>query len=109
MDWLFAEIRAKAYGMVALDLPQPIRTPVPSWDGTSLSVLDCGGVGRLTVFLHGLAGHAGEWTEVASRMASERHKVAFDQRGQSSRRPSGVLRADYVADVVEVINHFDQG
>ena len=36
---------------------------------------------------------------------------AFDQRGhgQSSRRPSGVLRADYVADVVEVINHFDQG
>jgi pimeloyl-ACP methyl ester carboxylesterase len=44
-------------------------------------------------------------------MASERHKVAFDQRGhgQSSRRPSGVSRADYVADVVEVINHFAQG
>ncbi|HUY08347.1 MAG TPA: alpha/beta hydrolase [Candidatus Dormibacteraeota bacterium] len=97
--------------MVTLNLPQPIRTPVPSWDGTSLSVLDYGGVGRLTVLLHGLAGHAGEWTEVASRMTSETHKVAFDQRGhgQSSRRPSGVSRADYVADVVELINHFSQG
>ncbi|MGC2191599.1 MAG: alpha/beta hydrolase [Candidatus Dormiibacterota bacterium] len=87
---------------------RPTQTYLPSRDDTSLSVLDYGGTGQLTLFLHGLAGHAAEWNEVISRMELQSHKVGFDQRGhgQSSRRPSGVARADYVADVVEVINHF---
>ena len=89
----------------------PRRTSLRSWDDTSLSLLDYGGAGQRIVFLHGLAGHAGEWTDVVSRMAMETRRVAFDQRGhgQSSRRPSGVSRADYVADVVAVINQFAQG
>ncbi|MGC2190915.1 MAG: alpha/beta hydrolase [Candidatus Dormiibacterota bacterium] len=89
-------------------LAPPVWTLFHSRDDIWLSVLDYGGTGQLTVFLHGLAGHARECDEVISRMELRARKVAFDQRGhgQSSRRPSGVARADYVADAVEVINHF---
>jgi len=62
-------------------LAQPTRTCFRLGDGTSLSVFDYDGAGQLTLFLHGLAGHAGEWTDVAARMTMETRKVAFDQRG----------------------------
>ena len=89
-------------------LAQPTRTRFRSGDGTSPSVFDYDGAGQLTLFLHGLAGHAGEWTDVAARITTETRKVAFDQRGhgQSMRRPPGVARADSVANVVVVIRRF---
>jgi hypothetical protein len=69
-------------------LAQPTRTRFRSGDGTSLSVFDYDGAGQLTLFLHGLAGHAGEWTDVAARMTTETRKVAFDQaRARSEHAP----------------------
>ncbi|MEU5214975.1 alpha/beta hydrolase [Streptomyces sp. NPDC020807] len=62
------------------------------------------GGGAEVVLLHGLAGHAGEWDAVASRLSSRHRVVAVDQRGHgaSERRPADVSRAAYVADVVAV-------
>jgi len=80
-------------------------------DGTSLSVLDFGGGRPLAVFLHGLAGHAGEWTRVAGAMQPSLGKIAFDQRGHghSSRRPGDLSRAACVADAVAVIERYTRG
>lgn len=61
--------------------------------------------GRDVLLLHGLAGHAGEWDQLATALGRERRVVAFDQRGhgRSSRRPAEVSRAAYAADVVAVV------
>lgn len=71
-------------------------------DGVRLVCRDRGGPGEPVVLLHGLAGHAGEWEVVASRLIARYRVVAVDQRGHgaSERHPQDVSRAAYVADVV---------
>lgn len=75
-------------------------------DGVRLSCRDWGGSGSgpPVVLLHGLAGHAGEWDDLAQVLSPRHRVVAVDQRGQgaSERHPSDVSRAAYVADVVAV-------
>ncbi|MCI3241504.1 alpha/beta hydrolase [Streptomyces sp. 7R016] len=76
-------------------------------DGVRLVCRDWGRSGEQPiVFLHGLAGHAGEW-DVLARMLSCRYRVvAVDQRGHgaSERLPRDVSRAAYVADVIAVVD-----
>lgn len=69
-----------------------------------LSVRDTGGHAPAVVLLHGLAGHADEWTGTRRGLADSSRVVSFDQRGHgaSSRHPADVSRAAYVADVVSV-------
>ncbi|MFE8916945.1 alpha/beta fold hydrolase [Streptomyces globisporus] len=74
-------------------------------DGVRLVCRDWGGRGQPVVLLHGLAGHAGEWEAVASRLGGRYRVVAVDQRGHgaSERYPRDVSRAAHVADVVSVV------
>ncbi|MER5327141.1 alpha/beta fold hydrolase [Streptosporangium roseum] len=60
------------------------------------------------VFLHGLAGHLGEWGAAARHFDGRRRVVVFDQRGhgRSERRPKQVSRAAFVADLTAVIRRF---
>jgi pimeloyl-ACP methyl ester carboxylesterase len=75
-------------------------------DGVRLSCRDWGGSGGgpPVVLLHGLAGQAGEWDDLAQALSSRYRVVAVDQRAQgaSERRPGDVSRAAYVADVAAV-------
>jgi pimeloyl-ACP methyl ester carboxylesterase len=74
-------------------------------DGATLRVRDFGGDGTPVVFLHGLAGHAGEWSAAASSLPGGFWPLALDQRGHASseRRPRAVTRAAYVDDVAALI------
>ncbi|MEI7035017.1 alpha/beta hydrolase [Streptomyces pratensis] len=65
---------------------------------------DHGGDGPPLLLLHGLAGHRGEWEELAARLAASCRVVAFDARGSgaSTRRPRDVSRAAHVRDVLAV-------
>ncbi|WP_438363973.1 alpha/beta fold hydrolase [Streptomyces viridosporus] len=74
-------------------------------DGVRLVCRDRGGPGKPVVLLHGLAGHAGEWEVVASRLIARYRVVTVDQRGHgaSERHPQAVSRAAYVADVVATV------
>lgn len=58
-------------------------------DEVRLVCRDRGGPGEPVVPLHGLAGHAGEWEVVASRLIARYQVVAVDQRGHgaSERHP----------------------
>jgi pimeloyl-ACP methyl ester carboxylesterase len=78
----------------------------PRWhrverDGTSLACADYGGTGTPAVLLHGLAGHATEWNETASWLATTHHVFAPDLRGhgRSERCPDDVSRQAHVTDV----------
>ena len=67
-----------------------------------------GGAGAHTVvFLHGLAGHAGEWDRTAAALRPECTTIAIDQRGHgiSTRVPSDTTREAFVADVAAVLEH----
>lgn len=67
-----------------------------------------GGSGPHTVvFLHGLAGHAGEWERTAEALQSEFTTIALDQRGHgtSTRVPTDTSREAFVADVMAVVEH----
>ncbi|MDQ6876833.1 MAG: alpha/beta hydrolase [Candidatus Dormibacteraeota bacterium] len=57
-------------------------------------------MGSSALLLHGLAGHAGEWTETASWLSATNRVLAPDQRGQgkSQRRPADVSRQAFVDD-----------
>ena len=77
-----------------------------SREGTDLAILDFGGNGQPLVLLHGLAGHAGEWTDTAELQRDQAHVLAFDTRGhgRSERNPTDVspgARADDVAFLIE--------
>ncbi|MFJ5264968.1 alpha/beta fold hydrolase [Streptomyces sp. NPDC088387] len=78
-------------------------------NGVGLVCRDWGGPGRPIVFLHGLAGHAGEWDVLARRLSPGHRVVAVDMRGHgaSERHPEDVSRAAFVADVVAVIEQLE--
>jgi pimeloyl-ACP methyl ester carboxylesterase len=61
--------------------------------------------------LHGLAGHAGEWTETASWLTGGYHPFGLDARGhgRSERLPDDVSPAAQVADVAFVIEQLALG
>jgi pimeloyl-ACP methyl ester carboxylesterase len=88
----------------------------PDWlvldrDGVRLACLDFGGQGPPVLLLHGLAGHAGEWSETADWLASSHRVLALDGRGhgRSEREPDDVSLAARVADVVFAIEQLDVG
>lgn len=72
----------------------------------SLSVLDFGGDGPPVLLLHGLAGHAGEWTKTAAWLTADHHVLALDARGHgfSTRRPGDVSPDAHVADAAFVLD-----
>src|SRR5688572_12886094 len=63
--------------------------------GVRLAVHDFGGEGPTALLFHGLAGHAGDWTETAAWLTGRCHVLALDARGhgRSERRPADVSRA----------------
>lgn len=73
--------------------------------GVRLACLDFGGTGPSLLLLHGLAGHSGEWREMAASLGGGFRIVGLDQRGhgRSERAPRDVSRHAYVADVATVI------
>lgn len=74
-------------------------------DEVRLACRDFGGDGPSPLLLHGLAGHAGEWTETARWLTDRCHVVGFDARGhgESERAPVDVTRAAHCADAVFVV------
>ncbi len=74
-------------------------------DNVRLACRDFGGRGPSVLLVHGLAGHAGEWTESARWLTARCRVVAFDARGhgRSERAPFDVSRAAHVADTVSVV------
>ncbi|MER6977592.1 alpha/beta fold hydrolase [Streptomyces carpinensis] len=96
--------------------PAPLSgaTRVTRADGTSLAYEDH--TPRLTsppgppgpvLLLHGLAGHRGEWDDLAARLRTAGHRaVTYDARGhgESTRRPRDVTREAHVADAAALIN-----
>jgi len=73
--------------------------------GAKLCVVDFGGDGKPVLCLHGLAGHAGEWTETASWLTEDHRVFGLDARGhgRSERRPDDVSPDAQVADVAFII------
>lgn len=64
------------------------------------------GAGEPTVvFLHGLAGHCGEWAGSARALAGHHRTIRMDQRGHgdSGRNPADLSRAAFADDVAAVI------
>lgn len=80
-------------------------------DGVCLSVLDFGGEGPPVLLLHGLAGHAGEWTQTAAWLTADHHVLALDARGHghSARRPGDVSPHAQVADAAFVLDRLAKG
>ena len=70
-------------------------------DGVVLHAVDFEGSGPPVLLLHGLAGHAGEWTESASWLRKRHRVVSLDQRGHgaSVRIPAVVTLEAFVSDV----------
>lgn len=88
----------------------------PTWltferDGVRLACLDFGGQGPPALLLHGLAGHAGEWSETAGWLTQSHRVLALDQRGhgRSERTPDDVSPAARIADVAFVLEQLDIG
>lgn len=73
--------------------------------------LDFGGDGSPVLFLHGLAGHAGEWADTAASLIDEHRVWALDARehGRSERLPDDVLPEAQIADVVFIIEAMGSG
>ena len=74
-------------------------------DGVRLAGLDFGGAGLPAILLHGLAGHAGEWSETAEWLSKRSRVIALDARGhgRSERDPSDVTPEARAADVAFVV------
>ncbi|MFF5448258.1 alpha/beta fold hydrolase [Streptomyces sp. NPDC012888] len=79
-------------------------------DGRTLSYLDFGGPGRPLLAVHGGLSEGLLWADLAARLGDEWRVIAPDQRGfgDSDRGPSH-QRADYVADLVALLEHLDLG
>ncbi len=78
-------------------------------EGVRLAYREFAGVGSPVLLLHGLAGHAGEWSQTAEWLSEHHRVVAFDARGhgQSERVPRDVSRAAHIADAAYVIERLD--
>jgi pimeloyl-ACP methyl ester carboxylesterase len=79
---------------------------MPSWRtlnraGTALALRDFGGEGPPALLVHGLAGHAEEWSGTAVWLRENRHVFALDLRGhgRSERRPTVVSPTALAADI----------
>ena len=78
--------------------------------GIRLRLLDFGGSGSPVVILHGLAGRASEWSEVASVLSRRHHVVALDLRGHGgSDKPADLARQSFVGDAVGVLEMLQLG
>ncbi len=79
--------------------------------GVRLACRDFGGTGSPVLFLHGLAGHSGEWEQIAQALTPTHRGLALDQRGHghSEQRPSDVSREAFVADVATVVGELGLG
>ncbi|MFD1713810.1 alpha/beta fold hydrolase [Amnibacterium flavum] len=91
-------------------MPSLERSFFRARDGVDLSYLSSAGGERTALFLHGLAGSAGEFVETA-RVLPELRTVILDLRGHghSSRRPDDVSREVFVTDVVDAIESLGLG
>jgi pimeloyl-ACP methyl ester carboxylesterase len=80
-------------------------------DGVRLACLDYGGEGRPVLLLHGLAGHAGEWSGTAAWLTERARVVALDARGpgRSERRPEDVSQATHAEDAAFVVEQLGLG
>ena len=80
-------------------------------DETLLACRDFGGVGPDALLLHGLSGHAGEWTETAHWLTARRRVLGSDARGhgRSDRIPTDVSRDAHVKDAVFLIERLASG
>lgn len=96
--------------MVRAEIPSEGRRYVVR-DGVWLAVCDFGGTGQAVFLLHGLAGHAGEWSETASRLTAGARVLALDARGHghSERFPVDVSHRERVDDVVFVVEALGVG
>ncbi|WP_229586575.1 alpha/beta fold hydrolase [Kocuria sp. CCUG 69068] len=74
--------------------------------GARISYLDTGGAAPVVVFLHGLAGSAGELVPSARALWPQHRCVLVDQRGHghSTRVPADTGRQAFVGDVVAVLD-----
>ncbi len=74
-------------------------------DGVGLSCLDFGGSGRPVLLMHGLAGHAAEWSETASWLSQTHRVLALDERGHghSERVPDDVSPEAHLDDVAALV------
>ena len=78
--------------------------------GIRLRVLDFGGEGPPILILHGLAGRASEWSEVASELSRRHHVVALDLRGHGgSDKPAELSRQAFAVDAVGVLETLELG
>nr|WP_053211102.1 alpha/beta hydrolase [Streptomyces antibioticus] len=79
-------------------------------DGTDIAYEDQGPAtspGPPLVLLHGLAGHTGEWDDLAARLLADGYRVIrYDARGHgaSTRAPADMTRAAAVADAATLID-----
>lgn len=73
--------------------------------GTRLALWDLGGEGPPALLVHGLAGHAGEWSATAAWLGRTRHVFALDLRGHghSEPRPGEVSPAALRDDVCSAL------
>jgi pimeloyl-ACP methyl ester carboxylesterase len=80
-------------------------------DGTTLAWRDFGGDGPPVLLLHGLAGHAEEWTQTAAWLTERAHVVAPDARGhgRSERHPEDVSPAATADDAAFVLRQAELG
>jgi pimeloyl-ACP methyl ester carboxylesterase len=78
-------------------------------DGVTLAGLDFDGDGTPVLFLHGLAGYAGEWRTTADWLAGDRRVVALDGRGhgRSERFPDDVSIEAHAADAAYAIEQLE--
>lgn len=102
--------------MPVADSPRDARADghVTTPDGTLIAYSDTQGGSSPSspspplLLLHGLAGHMGEWDDLAARLLVDGHRVVrYDGRGHaaSTRRPRDMTRASNLADAVAVIEH----
>ena len=74
-------------------------------DGVALAGLDFGGAATPVLFLHGLAGYAGEWRTTTAWLTPRHRAIALDARGHgaSERRPDDVSIDAHAADAAYAI------
>ena len=88
---------------------QPVRDAALNRGGVRLAGLDFAGDGPPMLFLHGLAGYAGEWRTTADWLAGRHRVVALDGRGhgRSERYPADVSIEAHAGDAAHAIEELE--